>query len=108
MKLDVRATAPINARNEKIQLAFDAGEITSLEMPVPASTPVTWLAVNALELELSDCNAFEFVVHMREGTGPRIRVRIRTGSGCDVAIRLDGESFAHVGPNADQTFVQNC
>ena len=45
---------------------------------------------------------------MEEGTGPRIRVRIRTGSGCDIAIMLEGQPFAHVGPNADQTFVQNC
>lgn len=108
MKLDVRATAPINARNDKIQLTFDAGQVTSVEMPVPSSTPVTWITVNDLEIELADCNAFQFVVHMEEGVGPRIRVRIRTGSACDVAIMLDGQNFAHVGPNADQTFVQNC
>lgn len=108
MKLSVRATAPINARNEKIQLVFDAGKITSIEIPVPANTPATWITANDLEIELADCNSFEFAAHMEEGTGPRIRVRIRTGSGCDVEIQLDGQPFAHVGPNADQTFIQNC
>lgn len=108
MKLNVRATAPIQARNDKIQLTFDAGRVTSVEMPAPSSTPITWITVNDLEIELADCNAIDFVVNLEEGTSPRIRVRIRTGSGCDIAIMLDGQSFAHVGPNADQTFVQNC
>lgn len=36
------------------------------------------------------------------------RDETRTGSGCDIASMLEDQNFAHVGPNADQTFVQNC
>lgn len=108
MKLDIRATAPINARNDTIRLGFEAAEVIGVEMPVPSATPVTWVEINAAEVELADCNAFRCTLRLAPGQGPKLRLRVRTGPGCDVELELDGQDFAHVGPNADQTFIQNC
>jgi hypothetical protein len=86
MRLGIRATAPLNARNERLTPTSEAGEVVKVEMAAPASTPVTWFTVSNLQIELTACNAFEFVLNKKENGAP----------------------FAHVGPNPDHTFSRNC
>ena len=108
MNLQLRATAPMKDPSQKILVSFEVGTIRSIPIFVPTSAPVTFDIVDGQQLQLSACTSFDCGVEVQEGVEPKLRIRIQTGEGCDLAVMVNNNIFASVGANADQTFVLAC